>query len=185
MVTEATTIAVSKLDAAKRQLDCGISLWAADKDAVSIHTLTGAAHEIVSDLNKKRGNKHPLFDADFVKDEYREEFRKLMRKDIMFFKHADRDPDAVIEFAPLASMMYMSLTIHMLRTLGESLSDIQLVFHMWLMFHKPDWINDEAMQLLKRSVPVDTLKDIKNATKKDFFELSLKSRGILRANGHL
>jgi hypothetical protein len=50
------TIKISKLDAARRQLDTAIELWFHDGDPISIHTLTSAAFEIIQDLNKKHGN---------------------------------------------------------------------------------------------------------------------------------
>ena len=53
--TEAEGIRVSKLDAARRQLDCAIELWFADKDAVSTHGLAAAAHQIIHDTNRKKG----------------------------------------------------------------------------------------------------------------------------------
>src|SRR5688572_3918269 len=110
-------MSVSKLDAATRQLDCAIRLWFSDGDPVSIHTLVGASYQIIHDINTKRGGKHLLFDAAFIKDGYRKQVRDFMRKDFMFFKHADHDPDAVTEFVPLASMMFMLIGMQTLNTL--------------------------------------------------------------------
>ena len=36
---KAPAVRVSKLNAARRQLDCAIEMWFADKDEVAIHTL--------------------------------------------------------------------------------------------------------------------------------------------------
>ena len=58
---EPEKIRVSKLDAARRQLDCAIELWFAGKDEVSIHTLAAAAHQIISDINKKIREPGPFF----------------------------------------------------------------------------------------------------------------------------
>lgn len=46
---------VSKLDAAKRQLETVIRLYFAGRDPVSIHTLTAAAYNIVHDITANRG----------------------------------------------------------------------------------------------------------------------------------
>ena len=107
---------ISKLDAARRQLDCAIELWAADKDPVSVHTLACAAHQIVYDISAKRGGDHPLFDSDQIADEHRREFRRLLRKDMTFFKHAERDAEAITEFAPLSSVVYMMVAIGLCST---------------------------------------------------------------------
>jgi hypothetical protein len=81
--------------------------------------------------------------------------------------------------------MYAMLTIHMLTLLGESLSDLQSVFYLYIVCHKPEWISNDAVKIMSQQVPADALNDIKAASKKDFFELALKSRGILRAKGAL
>jgi hypothetical protein len=46
---------VSKLDAAKRQLETAIRLYFSDGDPVSIHTLTAAAYNILRDVTKQKG----------------------------------------------------------------------------------------------------------------------------------
>lgn len=67
---------ISKLDAAKRQLETAIRLYFNEADPISIHTLAGAAHTILSDINKKYGGR-PMLDSDYlIKDEYKKEFRK-------------------------------------------------------------------------------------------------------------
>jgi hypothetical protein len=45
---------VTKLDAARRQLETAITLWFHEADPVSIHALTGAAHNLLCDLNTKQ-----------------------------------------------------------------------------------------------------------------------------------
>jgi len=93
-------IQITKLDAAKRQLETAIRLYFNDADPVSIHTLTGAAHSILSDLNKKCGGR-PMLISDFpIKNEYRKEFKKIITEAKNYFKHADKDPDSTIEFCP-------------------------------------------------------------------------------------
>ena len=51
---------ISKIEAARRQLDCAIELWFCDKDEVSIHTLAAAAYQIIHDLKMKRGELRDL-----------------------------------------------------------------------------------------------------------------------------
>ena len=93
-------IKISKLDAAKRQLETAIRLYFNEADPVSIHTLVGAAHGILSDLNKKRGGK-PMIVSDYsIKEEYKKEIRKKLKEAINHFKHADQAPNAVIDFNP-------------------------------------------------------------------------------------
>jgi hypothetical protein len=44
----APKVAITKLEAARRQLRVAISLWFQDGDEVSIHTLACTAHEIIN-----------------------------------------------------------------------------------------------------------------------------------------
>src|SRR4051812_3487272 len=100
-------LSVSKLEAAKRQLDCAIELWFLDKDPVCIHALAHAAHDIVHAVNRNRTGKEILFDSSVIVDEHRSEVINLFKKPGNFFKHADKDPNGVIEFHPLGAMLFM------------------------------------------------------------------------------
>ncbi len=88
------SITISKLDAAKRQLETAITLYFHDGDPVSIHTLTSAAYNVIRTINKKR-NGPPMFEKDefiedYVKPEYQDQVRKQLNEAENFFKHADR-----------------------------------------------------------------------------------------------
>jgi len=91
---------VSKIDAAKRQLETAIRLYFNDADPVSIHTLTGAAHKILSDLNKKVAGPPMLTNDAIIKEEYKKEFWQKINEARNHFKHADNDSEAVIDFNP-------------------------------------------------------------------------------------
>jgi hypothetical protein len=100
------SITISKLDAAKRQLETAISLYFHDGDPVSIHTLVCAAYNVIRDLNKKR-NGPPMFAKDeyieFVREFVRPEYQTKVRKQIdaaeNFFKHGQRGRET-LDFNP-------------------------------------------------------------------------------------
>jgi len=104
-------IQVSKLDAARRQLCTAIRLYFHAADAVSIHTLTAAAYELLYDLNKKRGGS-PMLVKDWlavgIKPERLAEFKRFINRAENFFKHADQDPDGLLKFRPVQTeiMLY-------------------------------------------------------------------------------
>ena len=91
----APKVAITKLDAARRQLRVAISLRFQDGDEVAIHTLACAAHQIIHDINQHRGGRDLLFDSLNFKDEYRKEAVNWLKKDMNFFKHADKDPEGL------------------------------------------------------------------------------------------
>ena len=95
----AERIQVSKLEAAKRQLNVAIRLLFDAGDPVAVHTLVGAASVIISDLVEKH---HPEKSWDKFAQEANKitasEYFQVMRKPQNFLKHAREDADATLDF---------------------------------------------------------------------------------------
>jgi hypothetical protein len=132
---------ISKLDAAKRQLEMAIVLYFHEADPVSIHTLTAAAYNIIRDINSKRGGLPMYVKGLFfsiIKEEYRQEIITKIQEAENFFKHADKDPDGVLKFDPTrteilildACMKYYELT-------GEKVPS-HVVFQGWYAMENPE-----------------------------------------------
>jgi hypothetical protein len=167
------TIKVSKLGAAKRQLDHAIETWFYEGDPVVIHALTAAAYEIVQNLHAKSG------DSEFVMKEFlkkripdKEALEQVMvalRKPMVFFKHADRDPHAILEFNPDSNIPLMVLASAALVGLGEQKSSSIFILQCWTRIHHPRLYNEP--ELLEKSIPVAVFADIKKTNKREFFDL--------------
>ena len=95
-------ISISKIDAAKRQLDTAIDLWFRDGDPVSIHTLVSAAQEILLPIAKAKGTVQGVFDTIYIVPDKEKEYFAWMRLHQNFFKHGSKDPDETIMFNPEA-----------------------------------------------------------------------------------
>jgi hypothetical protein len=95
---------LSKLDCVHRQLEMAIELYFMERDPVSIHTLAGAVYQLLIDLNRHRGRKPLLVELESLKGIVvpgrEKEVLQRMSEAENFFKHADRDPEAVIDFSP-------------------------------------------------------------------------------------
>ncbi len=106
---------------------------------VSIHTLAAAAYDVIGSLGAKAGHK-AITMTEIVKRHVKPEHVKAsinaMRAPMRFFKHADRDPDAILEFSPDLSDSVILLAMHGLDVLAEPRSNRQRVFLRWLSFHK-------------------------------------------------
>ena len=91
-------MSLSKIDAARRQLEPAIVLYFRDGDAASIHTLAAAAHEILAAVNRKRGSEPMISDMvlEGIKPEYRHAFDDRLKEAQNFFKHGSRDPFATL-----------------------------------------------------------------------------------------
>ncbi|MGH8771983.1 MAG: hypothetical protein ACREV2_12510, partial [Burkholderiales bacterium] len=96
------SLTISKLDAAKRQLETVIRMYFNSGDPVAMHTLAAAGFNVIRDLNKKRGGGPMLQDKmfEYVKPEHHKLLREKMSEAQNFFKHADRDHEATLEFNP-------------------------------------------------------------------------------------
>ena len=88
---------VTRQDAIQRQLNTAIWLWFHEGDVVSTHTLACSALKIARDVGVKLGKKSAVIDVLNEKDK---QLGKLAMIPQDFFKHARKDPDAVLPFNP-------------------------------------------------------------------------------------
>ncbi len=112
--------ALTKVEAAERQLRQGIRLFFGCGDEVSIHTLTCAARDVLNALATQRGIDGPVragITARIRPDKVKEVTR-LLREAQNFVKHADRDPDESLTFYPEATLylLFDACILHSLLT---------------------------------------------------------------------
>ena len=173
---------LSKIDAARRQLDCAIELWFHDGDEVSIHTLAAAAYQILHDINQHLGGKEALFfDSSLVVEEYRREWLRVVKEPVNFFKHADKDPDGAIEFSPFGNITFIAFGMRGMVVLGQPITDAMSAFQDWLTVHRPELIAEAARNKFREAVPVEALEIIRAMTKSEFFESHVSARAEFRA----
>jgi len=98
---ELTKLRVTKIDAARRQLETAITLWFHEADPVSIHTLACASFQLIYDINSQVGGS-PMFPdrmAAVETSQARKQYlRKFLREAQNFFKHADKDAPQTFAF---------------------------------------------------------------------------------------
>ena len=138
------SINISKIDAAKRQLETAIVLYFSNADPVSIHTLSAASHEIIQDLCKPVGIKSAIKDLNMVKEEKRDEYKKLVNSAQNFFKHADKDADRLYEFIPATTEFLIFDACWMYQQLTTEVPRLFHIFSIWFYFNEPDIIRDDA-----------------------------------------
>ena len=166
----ASTLQIPKIVAARSQLKTAIELWFADGDPVSLHTLACAAHQIIHDINTHQKGPDLIFDSAIIKDERRKEWVRRMKKEMNFFKHADTDPTASIEFDPTASEFFILMSIQGLLIFGLDGNVAETAFFRWFMLHNPDFLTPEGQQFLIDSIPID-IDEVRRLNKRDFFDV--------------
>ncbi|MBI4118166.1 MAG: hypothetical protein HY455_01320 [Parcubacteria group bacterium] len=132
---------ISKLDAAKRQLETAINLFFRGGDPIAIHTLAGAAFQILNDIGEKQKIKsvHGQL-LDWVKPEKKDEVFKAINAAKNFFKHADKDPDGIIKFNFGATEYYMMDSTRMYLLLTKHNVPLFRLFDVYFASKYPDTI---------------------------------------------
>jgi hypothetical protein len=131
---------LSKLEASRRQLETAIVLFFKGGDPVSIHTLATAAAEVIRDLNTACGGKPMAFDlpSNLVKPAYRSSLLRKLREAQNFFKHADQDPEAILEFNTELSVFILFDAIEKYCELSGETPPIIKVFSLWFRSRWPE-----------------------------------------------
>ena len=131
---------IGKLDAARRQLETAVRLYFAESDPVSIHTLTAAAHVVLTDLNKLHTGKTKMLTdlmLSHVREEKRQEVKRLLNEAANFFKHADRDSLAVHDFDPAQTEIFLVDACYKFRELTGEVVQVLGVYCTWYMLAHP------------------------------------------------
>ena len=135
---------VGKIDAASRQLNAAILLWFSEGDPVPIHTLACSAHQIVHDINRQRGGLDLIYDNLNFKDEYRRQVIKHLKQHYNFFKHADTDADASIEFDSKITEWFILYTSLGLEFLGCRPDEIRGAFNIYYALLNPQFLSKKG-----------------------------------------
>jgi hypothetical protein len=170
---------ISKLEAAREQIRTAILVWFNEGSPVAVHTLVAAAHEIVHALYVKKGLVDLLLDSDLVKPQSRSYWRGKVREDANFFKHADRDPDALLEFDPFVNEAHLVFTLLGLRRMGEVLGVEEDIFMRWEALHRPELMSED----IYAGVPPEAVGHLRLLSKQRFLEAFLMKEGKLGTMG--
>ncbi len=147
---------VSKLDAARRQLESAIRLFFASADPVSIHTLVGAARTLLRDLLREQGREAGL-DAIFregIRPEKLKDVRGMLVEAQNFFKHADHDADELFDFNPTTTEILLWDSCALYNTLTGEQIPLFVVFNAWWALTHPQFLNPEAQAVATQNAQI-------------------------------
>jgi hypothetical protein len=133
---------VNKLEAARRQLRLALRLFFQEEDPLSTFTLNAAAHGILRDLLHRQGAPEAslIKDSDWIRPERKKEYLAIINRSQNFLKHADTDPDTVIEFDPEELPLWLVDSNRMYSMLTNRLLGEGMVFLAWFMVAYPQYI---------------------------------------------
>ena len=98
---------VTKLDAARRQLREAVLLFFERRDPIAIHALAAGALQVLSDVAKAKGDAGLLKSGEYIREGYQKQWFQSLSEAQNFFKHADKDPDAVLDFKPAVTPFFL------------------------------------------------------------------------------
>ena len=127
---------VSKLDAARRQLETAVRLYFAEADPVSIHTLTAAAYQVLSDINRARGGSPMLKEQapTWVQADLQDAARRRLNEAQNFFKHADKDHEGTLTFNPRPTELMIFDACEKYKEMTGEAVPVFGVYHAWSWF---------------------------------------------------
>ncbi len=143
---------VTKLGAAVSQLETAITLWFFDGDPCSICTLTFAAAEIISVLNREAKGQPMLIDgsSDVIRPEFQEEFRSIIREGPNFLKHGSKDP-AGTYFLPVRNACILLLdAVIAYNHLGHSRRPLFQLLQSWVAIQNPEFFTAHTLSDAER-----------------------------------
>jgi hypothetical protein len=166
-------ITLSKLDAACRQLRTAIALWFEESDPVSTHALAFAAYEIFHSvsLHREPYRRDLIFDSDWIKDEFRRNWLKHVKREANFFKHGDFDPEATLDFNPELTEFFILYASYARRLCGSPQSDEETLFGWWIQINRPDILTEEGRKFIGDRIPVDVLERMRSLDRRQFREV--------------
>lgn len=139
-------IVVTKLEAAGRQLDAAIHLFFGNGDAVAIHSLAVAAANVFADIaeHKNAGVSWRTRSRD-ESGLSMKELKALLHEEWNFFKHADRDPEATLNFNEQLSEDFMFMAVLDCGDLQTTTCPMQ-AFQIWYIAAHPErFFTDEPV----------------------------------------
>ena len=148
-------VTVTKLEAASRQLDTAIRLFFSGGDAVSTHTLAVAAANVFADMAEHQ--KAGVSWRTKVRDDSglsTKELKKIFHEEWNFFKHADRDPKAILQFNELVSDDFMFMAVLDCGDLQPTTCPMQ-AFQIWYIAVHPEHFpgDEQVFDDAQRALP--------------------------------
>lgn len=148
---------VSKLEGAERLLKTVILLFFDGGDDLAIHALSAGSHEVLNTLLKKSGRGNGFIrDHSRIRPESLAEYTRHMNRTQNFLKHANRDPEARLDYYKDATPFWIfdAVTMHELLTGSRQFPEFFL-FIAWFMLEHPSILYEGAVLDLIKQTNVD------------------------------
>lgn len=140
---------LTKLEAARREINAAIRLYFDNGDPIAVHALVAGGAQIISDLGRKKGLRLGIESGiKHIRPERQKEFREMMREPQNHIKHADRegDEDKILEYRPATIEFYLYLGASGYQEYTGTDTPETRVFKWWFVACNPELLNDPDMR---------------------------------------
>ena len=161
----AETVLVTKLSAARSQLETAIWLWFQEIDPVSVHTLAVAAHDCFNALVEHATDKPSKLQIWLA--EKSNERRKRVRIAQNFFKHGSIDLKGEVPLHSIDTEAFMMDAVSSFELLAKERSALMRLYQHRFLYEHPALITKEALPVFAKNAKVHQLFD---SSRKEFFE---------------
>lgn len=141
-VPDPKAVNVTKLEVARRQIAEAVRLFFERRDAVSIHTLTSAGHQVLADVGSRSGWAGIFRNEELIRPEKRSEWKQIINSAGNFFKHADKDPEDTLDFQADLTQHLLFDAVYLFRWLTADLFPEAMAFALWYVLRYPDALVD-------------------------------------------
>jgi len=101
---------ITKETAARRLVASSVKAILWDHDPIGVHVMVLACHALLREYGDAKGLKSKLDWRNYIRPEYRQEaFRDYIKRPYNFLKHAQRDPDEILDIGNLPTQNDMML----------------------------------------------------------------------------
>lgn len=157
-------IIADKMDVARREIDLAIRLFFAGEEPIGIHLLAMSAFEILKDIAISRGGSDWL-DAfnNCLVPKFKNEAWGVLKAPYNFLKHANRDPDGVLEdvHEEVNDGVLLFAAIHF-QSLGNQFTPEMTTFILWYSKIHPEHFKQNPKPLSPAELNDDVARSLRS-----------------------
>jgi len=165
---------INKIEAAKRQLDTAIIMFFEKKDPLAVHTLACAAYDMLRNLagNKTSQKLQTIKDNTVISANQKKDWQQELNNPQNFLKHADKDPNGILDFFPEITQYFLSDACNLYRHITTDITNPMIIYTGWFFTKNPNFLNPGEKQTTYKKI----------AEKLDTNNYSLFLNSILQLN---
>ncbi len=171
-------VSLSKLEAARRQIESAIWLWFADDSYVSVYALTAAAHRLLKELTKQRETAPWPYATAYLSDKSADAGRIDLDDPVTFFQYAKQKESYEVSEQWTESYLFDAVMAYGNLAEDRSPSALMATFVVRFGVERQDLFVTDAFTLLERRVNESfNLERLESLSKMEFLKEFI---GVLR-----